>query len=549
MPQSPDPTSKTTTNQLAPTLSVQRWLHTGIAAISLIAWASLAVQVLLLIGESGLLPANRFIAWANKQQLGFFEMPTLFWWSHSDSTLILGAWFGVAISGVIAIGHYKQALTVRPMFLVLLLGYLSYVVVGRTFFGFQWDNLLLETYLLALFVSRRNLSPMALFAFKLLLFKLYFESGIAKYQSHIHDWQDGSAMTYYYETAPIPARLAWYAHGLPPFWHHIESWFTLIWEILVPFFIFGPKTFRIIAFVVFTIFQLINISTANYGFFSYLAMVLHLVLLDDNDIQWVKTRLIHIRENVGSYIQTIKQRLHRPNDESPLLATSPSSADSSAPNASEAEQKAAIEKTAEKLPLNRAIPPSWIMISGFSALIFYFFFSLFHGLDRFVYSKPTKAPLSEIRAMFEPFRLINSYHLFGHITRARIEPEFQVKTQGQWAALTMNYKPGPTDKAPVYVAPHQPRVDFLLWFYGLSFRQGQPDYVSALLDRLCSKPSVVAPLFTSTLPNEPEAVRVVFWQYRMTPSHDIQAENTRDYWVRQQVAIDKERFCPRPTTP
>src|SRR5256885_8382782 len=41
---------------------------------------------------------------------------------------------------------------------------------------------------------------------RVLLFKLYFESGIAKWQSGLHDWHDGSAMTFYYETAPLPAR-------------------------------------------------------------------------------------------------------------------------------------------------------------------------------------------------------------------------------------------------------------------------------------------------------------------------------------------------------
>ena len=91
-------------------------------------------------------------------------------------------------------------------------------------------------------------------------------------QSPIHDWVDGSAMRFYYETAPIPTALAWYAHHLPAWWHHIESNATLVWEMGVPVLIFAPRRGRIVAAIVFTGFQLINIATANYGFFSYLAL-------------------------------------------------------------------------------------------------------------------------------------------------------------------------------------------------------------------------------------------------------------------------------------
>ena len=116
---------------------------------------------------------------------------------------------------------------------------------------------------------------------RVLLFKLYWESGLAKWQSPLHDWQDGSAMTFYYETAPLPARLAWYAHALPAWWHHLESWFTLFFELVVPFAIFAPRRLRLAAAAVFTGFQVVNIATANYGFFAYLAMALHVFLLDE----------------------------------------------------------------------------------------------------------------------------------------------------------------------------------------------------------------------------------------------------------------------------
>ncbi len=57
---------------------------------------------------------------------------------------------------------------------------------------------------------------------------------MAKWQSHLGDWQDGSAMTFYYETAPLPVWPAWYAHHLPVWWHHFESRATLVVELVLP---------------------------------------------------------------------------------------------------------------------------------------------------------------------------------------------------------------------------------------------------------------------------------------------------------------------------
>ena len=68
---------------------------------------------------------------------------------------------------------------------------------------------------------------------------------MAKWQSPIGDWHDGSAMTYYYETAPLPTWLALYAHHLPAWWHHLESRLTLVLELVVPFAIFGPRRARL----------------------------------------------------------------------------------------------------------------------------------------------------------------------------------------------------------------------------------------------------------------------------------------------------------------
>src|SRR5262249_29618198 len=138
-------------------------------------------------------------------------------------------------------------------------------------------------------------------------------------------------------------------------------------------------------------------------------------------------------------------------------------------------------------------------------------------------------PLDWLSVLISPLRVVNTYHLFAQITRERIEPEVQVTTDGStFTALPLRYKPGDLSRAPGIVAPHQPRLDFQLWFYGLSFRRGMPPYVAALLDRICHDADAVQSFFPEPLPHDPVAVRIAFSRYHFTTP--AQRERTGAFW-------------------
>jgi hypothetical protein len=137
--------------------------------------------------------------------------------------------------------------------------------------------------------------------------------------------------------------------------------------------------------------------------------------------------------------------------------------------------------------------------------------------------------------------LVNTYHLFGSITRERIEPQFEAEQDGYWIPLQMLHKPGDPLRAPDLVAPHQPRVDFQLWFYGLSFQRGTPEYVATLLDRLCNDPAAVQSLFVAPLPAAPRAVRLSFWRYTFSDAPTKRA--TGAWWTRQLVLESRPIPC------
>src|SRR5207244_8798549 len=70
-----------------------------------------------------------------------------------------------------------------------------------------------------------------------------------------------------------------------------------------------------------------------------------------------------------------------------------------------------------------------------------------------------------LRRGLEPFRSVNAYHLFAHMTWVRREPVIEGSADGvAWLPYEFRYKPGDPERPPPFVAPHQPRVDFRAGF-------------------------------------------------------------------------------------
>lgn len=499
--------------------AVARAYHRLVALVFLVAFWSLGVQLDVLVGSRGLLPAAElFEALGSRAEpLSWHELPTIFWLDASDAALRTGIGCGLALS-VLALFAVP-----RLCFALLVPLYLSYILVCRDFLSFQWDNMLIECGALALLLPRDRRAPIAHFLFRALLFKLYFESGLAKWQSHLMDWHDGSAMTFYYETAPIPGPLARTFHHLPELLHRIESGLAIGFELFLAPLVFGTRSMRLLALAGFTSFQLINIATANYGFFCYLSLAVSVFLLDEADIHRATRSLRRLRPTAVRRARAHLRRLrvgglgllhaHRWRRPVALLLTLPVAAVWLTVSVRDGTERftrppAQCARVAPRECISR--PPA-----------------LQAALD-------AASPLSEAVA---PFRLVHVYHLFGHITRERIEPEVQLLLDGQWSAPAMVYKPGPIERRPPLVAPHQPRVDFRLWFYGLSYRRGMPRYVQTLLDRLCHDPEAVQPLFTDPLIQSPEAARLVFYRYTFSPPE------SPHHWDRQQLGQTRAFAC------
>ncbi len=248
--------------------------------VYLIAFASLGVQMIGLVGSRGILPVGAFLAQAHGA-LGadaYRVVPTLLWLSSSDAMLMFLCWGGAALSIVLIAG-----IAPVPTAALLWIFYLSLTVAGQVFLEFQWDILLLETGLLAcLYAPLRAPSaeptPIVRWVLWGLAFKVTFLSGATKLLSGDPTWAGWDAMIYHYWTQPIPTWTSWYAWQLPTAFHYWTVPFMLAVELVVPFAILLPARFRKTRLIACALMILLQVGigvTGNYGFFNLLTIVLY----------------------------------------------------------------------------------------------------------------------------------------------------------------------------------------------------------------------------------------------------------------------------------
>src|SRR6266850_937781 len=165
-----------------------------------------------LLGRHGLLPAREVLdglAEAEGRGLStFLRLPTLFLFDPSDAAFRVGGYVGLALSLCLLCGMANVPLLFTLWFL-----YLSYVHAGRTFYGYGWEILLLETGFLAVFLAPTlRLGPFArdtppstivMVLLRWLVFRLMFGAGLIKLRGD-PCWRDLTCMFFHYETQPVP---------------------------------------------------------------------------------------------------------------------------------------------------------------------------------------------------------------------------------------------------------------------------------------------------------------------------------------------------------
>lgn len=466
----------------------------ALGIVHLFNFLSLLFQVNRLFGSTGLIPVAEYIPLLKETYSESWiqlirSCPSLFLIIQSDWILITGAVVGVILSVAIVGGYFT-----RWSLLASFILYVSYVSVGQELYSFQWDSLILETTFLSLLLPASKVGfknydqgtdKLTLWLFYWLLFRLYLESGVAKLFWGPESWATLDALSHYYETAPLPTLLGYYAHFLPEWWHQMETGLTLIIEILLPGLIFSSRRIRIFLFFVFTGFQLGILATANYGIFNYITLSIHLFLLSDRDLKFIR-------------FLSISNDQHIP-------AT------------------------------------SWKKYVVASIIVC---FSLIEFMMLAGGRKIGQTTVGKIQQYTGATRIASRYHLFGPIDPIRYELVIEAEVDSTWVVLDFPFKiDSPTDKPP-FVAPNHPRVDFRLWFerYPIRWSTTQefyPDveaapsilrgYLGNLVTQLTTDSSLGLRHVTNELEADSLSIRISYYHYNMEPPDSV------NYWTRKKV--------------
>jgi predicted DCC family thiol-disulfide oxidoreductase YuxK len=463
-----------------PRFDLVSWLFLrAIGMIYLAAFISFGVQALGLIGSHGILPLSEFTA-AIRAQVGlerYWQFPMVFWLDQSDFAIQATCWAGAALSPLLIFNLVPR---LSSFFLYVL--YLSLFYAGQTFTGFQWDVLLLESGFLALFLSMAT-KP-GIWLLRWLLFRFMFLSGAVKLLSGDPTWAKLSALSYYFQTQPLPTPLAWYAHHLPQGILTASTAATFVIELGLPFLIFCPRRLRFVAAFGFLLLEFLIVLTGNYTFFNLLNMALCLVLFDDAALRKV-----------------LPQRL-----------------------------------TQFVLLHARKIKPGKIVsLAAKACALFIVCVSLVQIYG--VFGGRISAPAMWITNEIAPLSIVNTYGLFAVMTTARPEIIIEGSDDGvHWREYAFKYKPGDVRRPPQWNIPHQPRLDWQLWFAALGTPSENP-WFSRFLERLLQNtPEVTALLGRNPFPHKPPLyVRALLYDYRYSSREE--KETTGAWWVRQPEGI------------
>ncbi|WP_413288481.1 lipase maturation factor family protein [Bdellovibrio sp. HCB337] len=463
-------------------------LSKGIALSFILAFLTLQPQVLGLYGKNGILSIRQFMM-VLREQTGpqrYYELPTIFWFNATD--FFINA---VTLTGLLSSTLALMGFCYPLMIFIAWVCYLSFVNSGQDFLGFQWDSLLLEVGVLAIFLYPWHLewTPWQTYEpnffirwlFWLLLFKLMFLSGAVKILSKDASWRDMTALKFHYWTQPIPNPVAYFADKAPLWFQKFCCAMMFATEIGIPFLVFGPGKIRWVGATIIIFFQFLIIITGNYAFFNFLTIVLCLFLFDDSFWAVILDKVlpgITIIAETSMFYQSLGL----------ILAIL-------------------------MVPLN----------------LFWFVLAFFEN------SRILNPAIPIIRAIYN-YRFNSSYGLFAVMTKDRPELVLQGSHDHEnWVDYEFKYKPSSVTKMPPVVAPYHPRLDWQMWFAALgTFNQNL--WLQNLMARIfMNSDDVLRLLKKNPFPEVPSYLRIVKYRYKFSTTKELLQKG--QWWEREYVGL------------
>ena len=455
--------------------------------VYLAAFVSLWGQLLPLLGSEGLLPVSTYLErvenYAGGGWAAAWAAPSLFWLDSSDGFMQGLCGLGIVTALVVTLGYANA-----PLMLVLWAIQLSFVSVGQTWFSFGWEIQLLETGMLGVFLcplldgrpfSRSRPPTVVIWLFRWLLFRIMLGAGLIKWRGD-ECWRALTCLDFHFETQPIPHPGSWFFHNMPQPFMRLGVAFNHFAELIAPFFVFGPRGFRILAGLVLVAFQVNLILSGNLAFLNWVTLVPALACFDDRF--WRK--LLPARW-------------------------------------SRAAQRAREEARPGRIHA--------FVAGGFAVVV------------AVLSVQPVANLFSERQIMntsFDPFKLVNTYGAFGTVGRVRKEIIFEgtsdtvVGPETVWHEYEWKCKPGDPEKRPCLITPYHRRLEWVIWFAAMSDVNRYP-WVGRLMEKLMQgDPGALSLLEGNPFADGPPAkMRAQLFRYEFTEPGDPGTA----WWKRERI--------------
>ena len=460
-----------------------------LGAIYAIAFLVAINQIVPLIGSDGLLPVDMFLKQVRdsvgSESSGFMQLPSIFWFGHSDNALLAGAWIGFLLSLVVTAGYANAII----MFILWFL-YMSFVHVGQDWYGYGWEIQLIETGFLAIFLCplldarpfpRYEPPVPVIVLFRWLTFRIMLGAGLIKIRGDVI-WRNATALYYHFETQPIPGPLSRWFHFLPHSVLKTGVWFNWLAEVIAPFFVFWPRLARHVAGSIIILFQFNIILSGNLSFLNWLTIVPALACLDD-----------------GFWAKLLPHALVR---------------------------KAEI--AAERAETSRAMQTTaWVV----TVVV------LFLSVAPVINMVSTQQVMN---TSFDPLDLVNTYGAFGTVGQERYNVIFEGTTDADssdnahWKEYVYKGLPVMLNKRPPQIAPYQLRLDWQMWFAAMDAPADYPWTYNLVWKLLHNDYSVVSLFANNPFPhNPPHYVRAILYRYRFAPPGNPQGL----WWTRERLGL------------
>jgi hypothetical protein len=407
-----------------------------VGGLFVIAFLSLAPQVLGLIGSRGISPVREQLAAAREHYPGalrFVRLPTLLWLNTSDGFIRALAWVG-AVAGAYAVyGGPGSSLA-------LFVCWAAYLSLDACALMFPWDCLLFEAGLLALFlptppalpaVAALSLPlPIVALMWRLLLVRLMW--GFAKLKFIGTKPGDNLYLRGFLAWMPMCSPLGFRLQHAPSWLLRVSYVFMWLVEVVCPLLVFFSGAPRVIAALGLASLMIGIWATGNWGFFNVAYLSLCIVLLDTQSSLFDSS--FALLTSTPSVLLTHV-----------FLGT-------------------LLFGSLLYFPLN-----SWATHTF-----------IHWPYEDVTYTRPWLRGLIGFYRALSPFRLIHAYGVFPPNSSPPIKvlPVFEGSDDGEhYQAYGYRYMPTTPDSRCPIVAPHHPRIDHLCVYAGSGMSES--DYLGS----------------------------------------------------------------------